>query len=445
MNELASELWIILALVLANGLFAGAEMALVSVRSTRLEELASQGVSTAKAALALKQQPERLLATIQVGITVIGSTAAAFGGASLSDRLVPLIAYVPWLRMHAEEIALALVIALVSFLSIVLGELVPKSLALRGSERFALLVARPLLALSSLVRPVVSVLTLTSNVVLRPFGDRTNFSESRYSPEELQQLVEDAKKSGSLHPQAADIASRALDFPELSAAEVMVPRHQLVMIQRSAPMEDIRRIITERPHTRLPIYDNGADDVIGYVNIKDLATQTWQKGEITLDEIMRPPYFVPTSKPAPDLLLEMRKKRVPIAIVIEEQGGLAGVITLEDLIEELVGDIMTEHAPDVAQRYVRERDGSWRVQGTTPIRELNRDLDLDLPEDGDWNTVAGLFIHQAGHIPKAGEQQHLPDGTTLEVLDASPRRIRMLRVKPPQQPPAEDSALQSTG
>jgi putative hemolysin len=429
--DLLVELAVILGLVLANALFAGAEIALVTVRTTRLEELADQGVGAARAALALKQQPERLLATIQVGITVIGSTAAAVGGASVAARLAPVIASVPWLREQAEEVALGSVIALVSYLSIVLGELVPKSIALRSAETYALLVARPVLALSSLVRPIVNFLTWSSNLVLKPLGDRTTFVETRYSAEEIQQLVEDARKSGSLNPQAAELASRALVFPELTAAEAMVPRHEVVMLPLSAPMDEIRRIIISRPHTRLPVFDEGPDDIVGYVNIKDLATRMWEHGEIELRDVMRPPHFVPTSMLAADLLTEMRKLRVPIAIVIEEQGGLAGVITIEDLIEELVGTIVSEHGQDVPA-YVKDRDGSWLISGSSPIRDLNRELSLGLPEEGDWNTLAGLFIHRTGHIPKAGEKAKLPDGTVLEVVEASPRRIRSLRVWPPE-------------
>ena len=428
--DLLVELAIILALVLANALFAGAEIALVAVRSSRLEELAERGVGGARAALALKRQPERLLATIQVGITVIGATAAAIGGASVAEHFTPLIARIPWLRDHAPQIALSLVIALVSYLSIVLGELVPKSLALRSAENYALLVARPLLALSSLVRPIVSALTMSSNLVLKPLGDRTNFSETRYSAEEIQQLVEAAKKAGHLHPHAAEIASRALVFPELTAAEVMVPRHEVVMLQVGASVDQIHRTLIARPHTRLPVYGETPDDVVGYVNIKDLATRSWEQESIALDQVMRPAHFVPSSKLAADLLAEMRQLRVPIAIVIEEQGGLAGVITIEDLVEELVGAIVTEHTREV-QRFVRDPDGSWLVSGSSPIRELNRELHLDLPEEGDWNTLAGLFIHQAGHIPKPGEQETLANGTVLEVLEASPRRIRTLRVRAP--------------
>ncbi len=440
--DLLAELAVILALTLANGLFSGAEIALVTVRTTRLEELASQHVGGAKAALRLKALPERLLATVQIGITVIGATAAAIGGASIADMVSPSIARIGWLEPYADEIALGAVIALVSYLSIVLGELVPKSLALRHSERYALVIARPLLALASLVKPFVTFLTMSSNLVLRPFGDRTTFSESRYTTEEIQHLVEDAKNSGSLHPHAADIASRALAFPDLSASEVMVPRHEVVMLQHNAPMEEIFRTIIQRPHTRLPVYDGGPDEVVGYVNIKDLATRSWEVGTVAIDDVLRPPHFVPASKPAADLLTEMQKQRVPLAIVIEEQGGLAGVITLEDLIEELVGDIVTEHARE-GHRYTRDHTGAWQVAGSVPIRELNRELELNLPEEGDWNTLAGLFIHLAGHIPKQGEKQQLSDGVELEVLDASPRRIRTLRVRPPE--PGSPAELQSTG
>jgi putative hemolysin len=437
-SDLIIELAVIVALVLANALFSGAEIALVTVRTSRLEELADQGNRSALAALTLKRQPERLLATIQVGITVISATAAAVGGASVADRLAPWVARVPWLREHAEEIALGIVIALVSYLSIVIGELVPKSIALRSAERYAMLAARPLLAVSTIVRPIVNFLTMSSNVVLKPFGDRTTFIETRYSTEEIQQLVEQAKNTGTLHPNAAEIASRALVFPELSAQEVMVPRHEVVMLPLKASMEEIYRIIISRPHTRLPVYDESPDDVVGYINIKDLATRSWERGTIALEDVMRPPHFVPASKMVADLLTEMRQQHVPIAIVIEEQGGLAGVITIEDLIEELVGTIVTEHGSDV-QRYVRDRDGSWLVSGSLPIRELNRELNLDLPEEGDWNTLAGLYIHRTGHIPKPGEKERLENGTELEVLDASPRRIRTLRVR------SSPEALRNTG
>jgi putative hemolysin len=429
-NDLLAEFSLILVLVLANGVFAGAEIALVAVRATRLQERADHGSKAAQTALALKQHLESLLATVQIGITVVSSTAAAFGGARSSERLAPLIAQIPWLAPYAESVALTIVITLVSYLSIVLGELVPKSLALRAAESYSLLVARPLFLLSWLVRPIVRLLTASSNLVLRPLGDSTTFTETRYSPEELEQLVEEAKQSGSLHPQAADIATRALHFPELTAAEVMVPRQDVAMLARDASIEETHQLVIERPHTRFPVYSAGPDDIIGYVNIKDLATRSWQTETVTLASIMRPPFFVPSSKPALDLLTEMQNQRLPLAIVVEEQGGLAGIVTMEDLIEELVGDIVTELAREPTQAITQEPAGSWVVSGQLPIREVNRSLDLDLPEEGEWNTLAGLFIGLAGRIPRPGERQKLPDGIELEVVEASPRRIRSMRIHP---------------
>ena len=437
-TDLYYQLAIILALVLANGLFSGAEIALVSVRATRLQELVDQGHASARAALALKQQPERLLATIQVGITVIGATAAAVGGASVAERLAPVIAQVEWLRPRADQLALGSVIAFVSYLSIVLGELVPKSLALRSAQGYALLVARPLQAVAWFARPVVRLLTGSSNLILKPFGDRTNFSEALYSADELQQLVEDAKKSGSLHPQAAEIASRAFDFVELTALEVMVPRREVVMLARAATMAEVQQITTKHTYTRMPVHDTDADDIVGYVNIKDLALLGWRGASPKLDDVMRPAHFVPDSKRAVDLLKEMQAQHIPMSIVLNERGGLVGIITIEDLIEELVGEIFADYGRVVTEPFTAQTDGTWVALGTAPIRDLNRSLELDLPDDGDWNTIAGLFIGLAGRIPMKGDRQHLPNGVVMEIIDASPRRIRSVRLHPAA--PTEHSA-----
>jgi putative hemolysin len=401
------------------------------VRATRLAELHERGHRLAAAALALRRDPERFLATVQIGITVVGASAAAFGGAALAQRLAPVLAGTPALEPYADQLALGLVVALVSYLSIVVGELVPKSLALRASENYALAAALPLLGLAWLARPLVWFLTASSNLVLRPFGDRTTFSETRYSAEELQQLVEDAMKSGSLHPQAADIASRALEFQELVASDVMVPRHDVVTLERHSSLDEIRRVLVARPHTRLPIHEEIPDRIVGYVNIKDLTTRTFQTPDTVLDDVMRPAYFVPESKPAVDLLREMRQRRTPLAIVIDGQGGLVGIVTLEDLVEELVGDIFSEHTRETSDVFTRDPSGTFTVAGTVQVRELNRELDLDLPEDGDWNTIAGLCIALAERIPVGGDRFELPNGTALEVVDASARRVRSVRIHPP--------------
>lgn len=427
---LLSELLVIFLLVLANGVFAGAEIALVAVRPSRLQERADAGSRSARTALHFKQQLESLLATVQVGITVVGATAAAMGGAGASELLTPLLARIPWLAPYAHAVALVTVIVVVSYLSIVLGELVPKSLALRHAEAYSIAIARPLSWVSWLARPIISVLTFTSNLVLKPFGDSTNFRESRYSPDELQEIVEQAKDAGALHPQAAEIASRALDLPELTAEDVMVPRQEVVMLPRNASLTTVHEILIQHPHTRLPVFGAGPDDVVGYVHVKDLAKLSWQQQKGTLEDALRAPFFVPTSKSALDLLSEMQRKHVPLAMIVGEQGGFAGIVSLEDLIEELVGEIFSEHARAPAQVITEMEDGGWIVSGQVPIRELNRALDLELPEDGEWNTLAGLYTALTGHIPTVGERERLPDGIELEVMDATPRRIRSLRIHP---------------
>lgn len=433
-----------MALILANGFFSGAEIALLTIRSARIQELMEGGTGAARAIKALRDQPERFLATVQIGISVISATAAAFGGATIAERLAPQVAAIPFLTEYADEIALAVVVAIVSFLSIVAGELVPKSIALRSAERYALIAALPLLWLSHLARPLVWLLTASSNVLLKPLGDSTNFTEARYSAEELQHMVEEATKSGTLHPQAAEIASRAIDMPSLTAFDVMVPRQDVAMLPREATLAEAQRMLSERPHTRIPVYDGVRDNVIGYINIKDLATRSWERtsvpserpvhmdrislAELGVADVMRPPYFVPDMKPAIDLLREMQKQRIAMAIIVDERGGMAGIVTIEDLIEELVGEIFNEHQKDGALSIVPTGTDSAIVAGSTPIREVNRLLDLDLPEDGEWNTIAGLTIGLAGRIPSRGTKLTTDNGVEIEVLDASARRVRSLRI-----------------
>lgn len=429
MNEVLFEIAIIVALVLANGVFAGAEIAIISLRATRLSQLVDEGRASARAVKRLRDEPERFLATVQVGITVVGATAAAFGGAALAQRLAPYLASVPVIARYAEPIALALVVAIVSFLTLVLGELVPKSLALRASERYALLVARPLLALSELARPIVWFLTAVSNVVLRPFGDRTTFSESRLSAEELEQLVQEAGKAGALDEPTADIASRALAFRELTAGDVMVPRSRVVALARDASPDELKRMLLEERRARMPVYDGSLDEIVGYVMAKDLAAMAWEKQLIVLDDLIRPVLFVPATARAVHVLREMQRRRTQIAVVVDEHGGTAGLLTLEDLVEELVGDILGEQEQAEAL-FHREPGGTALARGDAPIREVNRALDLDLPEGEGYTTLAGLCIALAGSVPERGARLEAPDGTEVEVLDASPRVVRLVRLWP---------------
>lgn len=426
-----TELLIIFVLILANGFFAGAEIAIVTVRRTRIEELAKEGLRSAEAVLALRRNTERFLATVQIGITVVGATAAAFGGERVATWLAPKLARVDWIGEHAGGLALASVVAGISYLSIVVGELVPKSLALRRSESYALGVGRALLTLSWLARPVVWLLGWSANLLLRPFGDRTTFTETRHSAEELRELMEESTQAGKLPPEVGEIAARALDLPVLKAADVMVPRLDVVMIPRDASPEELRRIVLEESHSRFPVYEGDVDNVVGYLNVKDLLPAAWDRQLVTLQSVLRQPYFVPESKPAVELLKEMRERHMPFAIVVDEQGGMSGIVTMEDVLEELVGEIFSEHAEDAPQLIRRYPDGTAVVGGKTPVREVNRALGTELSERGPWTTVAGLYLALVRRMPTVGEAVRTPDGVTLEILEASPRQILTVRLHPP--------------
>jgi len=425
---MGSEFLIIFLCLVGNGLFAGAEIAILSVRKTRIREFVRRRDRRALAVEKLRDHPERFLATVQICITAFGTAAAAFGGARFSHLLEPVL-YRMGFGAYSESVALASVVVMIVFLELAVGELIPKSLALRYSAGYSFLVARPLLVLAQVMRPLVWVLTGTSNLFLRMFGDRTNFTESRLSRDELQQLVEEAAKTGSVDPRASEIASRALGFGEVTVAEVMVPRARVVALRRGASPDEVQRVILEEGHTRMPIYDGSLDNIVGYVVARDVLALAWEKGLLVLEDILRPPYKVQDSARAIDCLREMQRSRTQMAVVTDEGGGTAGLVTVEDLIEELVGDIFSED--DVPESFfTREPGGTAIVLGWAPVRKVNRDLHLDLPVGKDRTTMGGLCMSLAEAIPQAGERLTTEDGTILEIVEASARRVRKVRIHP---------------
>jgi putative hemolysin len=428
MSTMAAELAVLFALVLLNGLLAAAEIAIVGIDRVRLKQHSEAKRRGAQAVVALRANPERFFATVQIGITVIGATAGAFGGATFAADLEPLLAGVPVLGPYAAHISFALVVALISFMSVILGELVPKSLALRHANSYALTMAPLVLGLSSLARPLVWFLTACSNVILSLFGDKTTFSETRLSPQELSELVDEAAQTGSIHPAAGEIASRALAFSRLTAAHVMVPRSRVVAMDRAWHPDEIKRIALEHAYSRFPVYENVLDNVIGYVLVKDMLSMAFERQLIVLDDMVRPPYFVIKTTSAATLLQEMRRQRTHLAIVVDEHGGTSGIVTIEDLLEELVGEIFSEVATAEVESIRILVDGAALVEGEAAIRDINRELELELPEGEHWSTIGGLCVALAEHVPKAGEVLTAPDGTRLEVEAATERRVLRVRI-----------------
>ena len=430
------EILVLLALVVVNGLFSGAEIATVTLRKTRIDQLLQEGKASARAVAQLRANPERLLATVQIGITVISAAAAAYGGDTLSERVTPWVE--PLLGEYAHRVSFVVVVGVISYLSLVLGELVPKSLALRATEPYALLVGRPLLLLARFGTPVVWFLTVSSNAVLRLFGDRTSFTEARVSPDELKAMLEEASEKGALHPHAGQMASRAIEFSELTASDVMLPRIRIKALRRDASIEDLRALVTEAAHSRVPIYDDTVDVITGHVVVRDAFTQGSADGTITA--LIRPVVFIAAQMRAIDVLRELQDRGSELAIVVDEHGNTQGLLTREDLAEELLGETGVVSKQRQAHPLRRDADGSVVVPGDSLVRELNRDLSMRLPESEDWTTIAGLCVSHLGRIPAQHDRVELKDVAVVEVVDASPRRVRAVRITPtPATPPVADA------
>jgi putative hemolysin len=423
----------ILVLILANGLFAAAEIAVVSVRRSRIQQLLEEGDKRAKAVDKLQKDAEGFLATVQVGITVVGALASAVGGASLAEPLARLLSGGDQVPSWTGKLALGLFVVFYSFLSIVLGELVPKSIALRYAEPISLRISRLMLGLGKIARPVVWVLTASANLLLKPLRDRTKFTETRLTPEEIKVLLEEAAESGAIEKPRAEIIERAVDFGELTAADVLVPRGDIVAIDINDSPEKIRRTLLEESHTRLPVYDGSLDKVIGYVTAKDTVPLFLESELFVLQDIVRPVFFVPESMRATDLLRALQARREHLAIVVDEYGGTAGLCTTEDLVEEIVGEIFSEGATE-APMITREPQGIAFVDATLPVREFNREFDADLPEDAGFDTIGGMLSMLAGAIPAQG-QVFVSSGYEFKVVERTERRVVRVRIRQLETPP----------
>lgn len=433
------DLGILAALLILHGFLAGSEIAVVSLRKTRLRQLVETGKSTAKAVEALRKNPERFLATVQIFITVVGTIIASRGAPTLQGLMEPGLAALGIPSNYGLAIAYVIAIAAISFAELVVGELVPKSLALRASEPYALAVGRPLLFASTVARPAVWLLEGASNAVLRIFGDRTSFIESRLSPDEITQLLEEAGRAGSLDARASDIAVRAIEFEGLTAGDVMVPRNRVIALEKTATPQELKKLFTTHNHQRIPVYDEGSPDaVVGYIAARDVLAATVNGSTISIEELLRPATFIPESQRATTVLKDMQSARVQLAIVVDERGGMAGILTMEDLLEELVGEIYSEGDRAIPTPVRKMRDGTAIVLGTVPIREVNRALDIDLPEGDLWTTIAGYCIALAGRIPSTGARLTAQDGTVIEIMESTPRRVRSVRVVPAEKPDGDD-------
>jgi putative hemolysin len=431
------ELLLIAALILINGFFAGAEIAIVSASRARIQALAAEGDRRAQALLRLKSDPDGFLATVQIGVTVVGTLAAAVGGVAAIERLEPLVASLPfaWAVALAEPVAVATVVCTIAYLSLVIGELVPKSLAVRHADPIALRLARPILALRRLTRPAVAVLTASSGVFLKLVRHKEAIDRPFHTLDDLRAIVNEAEEQGVVH---GELMSGAVEFQDREVREVMTPHTRIVGIPLSASLDDALRRIRQAGHTRYPVYRDGLDDVQGFVYARDVYEAALRGAPADLASLARPALIVPWNKRATALLSDMRAARVHMALVVNERGATLGVVTMEDLLEVIVGDIHDEH--EHPSEFVQVLpDGSMEADGGMALRELNEEFGLGLPVSEEYLTIAGLVLDRLGAIPRGGETLHVPPHR-IHVLSMDGHRIARVRIERANRPVAAVAA-----
>jgi len=424
------EILIIFLLLIANGVFAMTEIALVSARKVRLQQRADEGDLAAKEALELAENPNRLLSTIQIGITLIGVLTGALGGATLAERLATQLVKIPWLAPYAGGVALAVVVILTTYFTLVIGELIPKRLAMNNPEKIALSIARPMRSLSRLAAPLVSLLSASTDAGLRLLGIKPS-DEPPVTEEEIKVLMEQGTQVGVFEVAEQDMVESVFRLGERYIDAIMTPRTEIEWLDLDEPYEELLRQVLESRHTRFPVAAGGLDNVVGILQARDLLIYHTSKGEANIEELMVPPIFVPDSMPALKVLEMIKSSGVHAALVIDEYGGLLGMVTLYDILTAIVGDIPTEGETDEPQVVQRE-DGSWLLDGLLAVDELKDLLDLpDMPEEDrvGFQTLGGFVMSQIGSIPSAG--QHFDwENYRFEVMDMDGRRVDKVLVSP---------------
>ncbi len=422
------EALLIFVLILANGFFAASEIAMIATRKTRIDALLEKGVRSAAAVARLKNDPDRFLATVQIGVTLVGTLASAIGGAAAIGYLKPAIESwpLPLAADWGESIAILLVVLPIAYLSLVLGELVPKSLALRFSEQIAFLVARPIDLLSRLTYFLVKILTVSSNAVLWIFGGKDAERASFISVEEVKSLIREGAAKGIFNETEKELIHSVFEFVDTPVKAVMVPRTEIHALEVNASSTELLNNFVESGFSRIPVYEGEMDHVIGILYNKDIFRALQEKEDFRIRDHLHPPFFVPSSLPISELLKQMQRRRIAMAMVVNEFGEIEGLVTLEDLLEEIVGEIRDEYDREERGPVERLPDGSMVIQGSILLKDLKSDYGLPFEESPDYLTLAGFVLAKLKRIPRGGERvEH--NGYRLTIVDMEGRRI--LKVK----------------
>jgi putative hemolysin len=427
MNSGAVELVLIVVGILANGVFAGSEIALVSSRISRLAELRQRGVRRAAVAMRLKETPETFLATIQIAITAVGTLTAAVGGATAVEALSPWLTRLG-LGGAAETVALGIVIVVITYMSLVVGELAPKAIALRDPERLACLVAPLIAAISRVSAPIVRVLTASTSVVLRLVGMGTPKESPFVSEEDVRYLVREGARKGIFEKVEEELVHNVFEFADTTVREIMTPRPHIKGLDLATPPEAVLGRAVEVGHSRIPVYQDSVEAIVGMVTLRDLLAAVARGETLRLPALLRQAVFVPETVRISHLLRQLQQTRTELALIVDEYGSVVGLVTVEDVVEEIVGEIREEgeHPSELISTLP---DGSVVMDGMTPLDEVERHLGITISQPRDFATVAGLLLNTLNSIPTRGTSVRVA-GRQWTVLEMDGPRIRRVAVRP---------------
>jgi putative hemolysin len=419
----ALDIVLLFILFLLNGVFAMSELAIASSRKTRLQQWAEEGDDRAAVALRLAEHPNRFLATVQIGITLIGIITGFYGGATLSEPVARYLARVPAIAPYSQSIAVVLVVGLVTYLSLLVGELVPKRLALQNPERIAMAIAHPMNVLSRVAAPLVTFLGASSEFILRVLGVR-HAGDPPISEEEIQILLQEGAAAGVFDPAEHEMVEGIFDLGDREARELMTPRYRLVALDADDPLDESFRKMAASPHQIFPVYEGDLDRLLGMAPVKSLWAASLSGDPIDLRALTEPALIVPESMPALEVLQRFRDRASNAAMVVDEYGGIQGLISLHDLMEAITGDLAVSQ--ERSGEVVRRDDGSWLLDGALPVHEVRDVLEIDDPlpgeENGDYETLGGFLMSRLERIPDVGDSTDW-SGHRFEVVDMDGRRV----------------------
>jgi putative hemolysin len=421
------ETLLIIIFIFLNAVFAAAEIAVVTLRRTRIKQLVDAGNKRAIVLDKLREHPNRFLATIQIGITLVAVLASAIGGATLVKVIKPILMNIPipFISASSEAISIIIVAAIITYFFIVFGELIPKSIALSNPEAVGLMIAPVIEKFSKIAMPFVQVLRISTNILLKPFGKRA-FSERGYiSEEEIKLLLEEGKERGIFEAEEKELIHSIFEFTDMSAKEVMVPSTQMATISLGMSPEDIKTIIAEEQFSRYPVIGKDLNDIRGILHARDFLTAL-AKGGPDIRKLIKPPFFIPDTLKISILLREMQRKRTHMALVIDEYGGVSGLVTMEDLLEEIVGEIRDEY--DIESPVIQISDGTFRMDASISIRDLKEDYEIEIPESTEYETLSGFLLTTLQRIPKIGDVVET-EGKKITVLEMVGQRIAKIKLE----------------